>query len=260
MTTLGWSIMTPQAYITTSWDDGHPLDLRVAELLTKYALCGTFYVPMTSPKGTMSAAQVRDLSTGFEIGAHTLHHSVLTRATAQQAWQEIAGSKSWVEHNTGTECTMFCAPEGRFSTGHAEMVQRAGYLGLRSVEMLSLDFPRWKSGIQLVPTTIQAYPHDPVALARNAVKRMAFPNLWRLLTHGSSLDWRKLARSLVHETVSLGGVFHLWGHSWELEEMGQWQRLDETLRFMSEAAAKAPPLTNGQLIAGLWRNRYERAE
>ena len=30
------------AYITTSWDDGHPLDFRVAELLAKYGLPGTF--------------------------------------------------------------------------------------------------------------------------------------------------------------------------------------------------------------------------
>jgi hypothetical protein len=239
--------MSPQAYITTSWDDGHVLDLRVAELLAKYALRGTFYVPMAAPKGTMTAAQIRELSTTFEIGAHTLHHTVLTRATEREAWQEIAGSKSWVENNTGTECAMFCAPEGRFSTGHVEMVQRAGYLGLRSVELLSLDFPRSKSGIMLLPTTMQAYPHGPLAFARNAMKRMAFSNFWPFITHGSSFEWPKLARSLLNQTLSLGGVFHLWGHSWELEETGQWQRLDETLRFMSEAAGKAPPLTNGQL-------------
>ena len=40
--------MKPSTCITTSWDDGHPLDLRVAELLAKYGLQGTFYVPMTA--------------------------------------------------------------------------------------------------------------------------------------------------------------------------------------------------------------------
>jgi hypothetical protein len=238
--------MSPQGYITTSWDDGHRLDLRVAELLTKYALRGTFYVPMTAPKGVMTTAQIRELSTGFEIGAHTLNHAILTRATEQQAWDEIAGSKPWVENNTGTECAMFCPPAGRFSTRHVEMIQRAGYLGLRSVELLSLDLPRWKSGILLLPTTVQAYPHAPVALARNGIKRMAFRNLWRF-AHRSSFEWPKLALSLLQETLSYGGVFHLWGHSWELEETGQWERLDETLRLISEVAGKAPPLTNGQL-------------
>lgn len=32
-----------QLIITTSWDDGHPLDLKIAELLDKYGINGTFY-------------------------------------------------------------------------------------------------------------------------------------------------------------------------------------------------------------------------
>ena len=32
--------MKTATYITTSWDDGHPLDLRVAGLLAKYGLRG----------------------------------------------------------------------------------------------------------------------------------------------------------------------------------------------------------------------------
>jgi hypothetical protein len=236
-----------EAYITTSWDDGHTLDLRVAELLAKYGLRGTFYVPMTAPKGTMTAAQMRELGSVFEVGAHTLHHAVLTRAREQEAWCEIAGSKCWVEDNTGVACPMFCAPEGRFSSRHVEMVQRAGYLGLRSVELSSLDFPRRESGVMLLPTTVQAYPHGALALAMNAVKRMAFGRFWQFVAPGRSREWGQLARSFLLKTLSSGGVFHLWGHSWELQETGQWQRLDEILRFMSEVARQAPPLTNGEL-------------
>ena len=54
--------------ITTSWDDGHQLDLRVAELLTKYRLHGTFYIPKAAENGTMKTAQIRELSRAFEIG------------------------------------------------------------------------------------------------------------------------------------------------------------------------------------------------
>lgn len=239
--------MIKETYITTSWDDGHPLDLRVAELLTKYGLRGTFYVPMTAPNGTMTAAQTRELSSIFEIGAHTLHHVVLTEESEQQAWREIAGSKSWVEDKTGEPCLTFCAPEGKFSSCHVEMVRRAGFIGLRSVEFPSLDFPRWQSGVLLLPTSIQAYPHRPLAFARNAIKRMAVKNLWRFVTHGPSIEWPELARSFLHQALRSGGVFHLWGHSWELQETGQWNRLDETLRVMSEVLGQAAPLTNGQL-------------
>jgi peptidoglycan/xylan/chitin deacetylase (PgdA/CDA1 family) len=239
--------MNPAVYITTSWDDGHPLDLRVAELLSKYGLRGTFYIPMIAENETMPAAQIRELSLTFEIGAHTLHHAVLTETTEQKAWQEIAGSKSWLENNTGLPCLMFCPPKGKYTNRHLEMVRTAGYLGVRNVELLSLDFPRNNAGIMLLPTTIQAYPHGSLAFAKNAVKRMALKNLLRLMTHRRSTDWPALARSLLHESIRCGGVFHLWGHSWELQETGHWQRLDEALRCMSEVAIQAPSLTNGQI-------------
>jgi len=52
---------------------------------------------------------------------------------------------------------------------------------------------------------------------------------------------------LLRQALTSGGVFHLWGHSRALQETGQWQRLDEVLRFMSEFAIQAPSLTNGQI-------------
>jgi peptidoglycan-N-acetylglucosamine deacetylase len=240
-------IVKPTTYMTTSWDDGHPLDFRVAELLTKYGLRGTFYVPMTAENSTMTASQIRELGLAFEIGAHTLHHTVLSATREQQAWQEIAGSKSWLENNNGVSCLMFCPPKGKYSDRHLAMARKAGYLGVRDVELLSLDFPRPKSGIALLPTTIQAYPHDLLALARNAIKRAAFDNLWQFIAYGRSTDWPALARSLLRHAIECGGVFHLWGHSWELQQTSQWQRLEEVMRFMSEFTSRAPALTNGEV-------------
>jgi peptidoglycan-N-acetylglucosamine deacetylase len=53
------AVMVAQAYLTTSWDDGHPFDLRVADLPKKYRLRGTFYVPMKSQNETMNVLQLR---------------------------------------------------------------------------------------------------------------------------------------------------------------------------------------------------------
>ena len=237
----------PATYITTSWDDGHPLDFRVAELLTKHSLRGTFYVPKTAPTETMTEAQIRELSRAFEIGAHTLEHIILTRATDQKARQEIVDSKFWIENTTGTPCVMFAAPGGKYANRHLEMAQRACYLGFRSVELCSLDFPRQRPGVLLMPTTVQAYPHSYVTFAKNAIKRKAFVNLWQFVVHGRSADWPKLARSLLRRVIDDGGVFHLWGHSWELQEIGHWQRLDEVLLFMSGFRNEMSALTNGEI-------------
>ena len=44
-----------------------------------------------------------------------------------------------------------------------------------------------------------------------------------------------------------GGVFHLWGHSWELQEAGQWQRLADVFRIMREFTGEAAAVTNAQV-------------
>jgi peptidoglycan-N-acetylglucosamine deacetylase len=236
-----------ETYITTSWDDGNPSDLRVAELLIKHGLRGTFYVPMTAETRTMTAPQIRELSSAFEIGAHTIHHVVLSQMTQKEAWREIADSKFWIEETIGRCCRMFCPPTGAFSQPHLEMIRRAGFIGLRTVELGSLDLPRAQAGLVLMPTTVQAYSHGLAAFARNATKRMAFANLWRFVTHGRTTDWPELARCLLHRAIDNGGVFHLWGHSWELDETDQWTRLDEVLQAMKEITANTPSLENGQI-------------
>ena len=239
--------MNPATCITTSWDDGHPLDLRGAELLTKYGLHGTFYVPMTGERATRTVAQARELSGPFEVGAHTLHHVDLTGATEQQAWQEMVDSKPWLEDSTGKACPLFCPPKGRYSPRHLDLIRQAGYRGVRSVELLSLAFPQPQAGLLLLPTTVQAHAHGLPAYGRNVLGRAAFRNLWLYLVHGRTTDWPRLVESLLCRALQRGGVFHLWGHSWELEQNGQWQRLEEVLRFMGQYTGQAPALTNWQV-------------
>ena len=83
--------------MTTSWDDGHPLDLRVAELLAKSGLTGTFYVPRSSQKPVMNHSQIRELSNSFEIGAHTLEHVTIDRLPDREARIQLSGSREWIE-------------------------------------------------------------------------------------------------------------------------------------------------------------------
>ena len=159
--------------VTTSWDDGHPLDLRVAELLARYGLQGTFYVPMTSERPTMTASQVREIAACFEVGAHTLHHADLTTLDDAAAGAEIAGSKAWVEDVVGAACPCFCFPKGHFRRGHLALARGAGISVVRTTELLSLDRPRRRDGLLVMPTTVQARPHSPAVYARNSAKRGA---------------------------------------------------------------------------------------
>lgn len=239
--------MQPEMCVTLSWDDGHPLDARIADMMLRHHLRGTFYIPRAAGRGTMSAAQIRELSQTFEVGAHTLNHVVLTRARNQQAHQEIFGAKKWLEDITGKPCLLFCPPGGRYAERHLRMVEQAGYGAVRTVELLSLDWPRRQGALLSMPTSVQAWSHDARSYLQNIAKRGSLRNLWCYMVHGHSVDWPELSRIIFAEARRQGGVFHLWAHSWEIEDCQAWQRLDDVMRFLADRRHEAPALTNGEV-------------
>jgi peptidoglycan/xylan/chitin deacetylase (PgdA/CDA1 family) len=249
--------MPPPLYITTSWDDGHPADVRLAEMLARHGLRGTFYVPRAIDSGVMSPAQLRDVAAKFEIGAHTLNHVFLTDAPDATARQEIEGSKKWVEDQTGRACPMFCPPAGRFNSIHWRMFGAAGFRGARTVEFMSLAAPRPREGLLEMPTTMQAFPHPAKNYWKNLIKRVAAANLATYLLHGRAADWTASARRMLDRARQTGGVFHLWGHSWEIEQAGLWPQLEQVLAMLGAAsgaatdgaapAARVECLTNGEV-------------
>jgi peptidoglycan/xylan/chitin deacetylase (PgdA/CDA1 family) len=230
--------------VTTSWDDGSPCDQRLAELLEKYGLPGTFYVPFTSPHGVMAPAELRRLAGRFEIGAHTMTHLNLNTAPTRTAYEEIASSRRWIEDVTGRECRMFCFPAGRFRREHVAMLCACGFLGGRTAEVLSLGFPRRQHGVSLMPTTIQAFPHSPADYLRNLVKRRSVAALPAWLLALRRPAWPALARLMFERALERGGIFHLWGHSWEIEEQNAWGPLEELLAYLSQWRSRVAYLSN----------------
>ena len=94
--------MKKQIIVTTSWDDGHKLDLKLAKLLKKYGIRGTFYI---SPKNRefreedlLSDEEIIKLDRDFEIGAHTMTHPRLTKISEREAFNEIIDSKKYLEN------------------------------------------------------------------------------------------------------------------------------------------------------------------
>ena len=243
--------MAARCIITTSWDDGHPLDFRLAEMLAARDLRATFYIPRNADTGTMPADKVRELSRQFEIGAHTLDHVFLDRAPDHQAKVQIQDSRKWVQDVTGKPCTMFCPPAGKFAKKHLQMIEDAGYAGVRSVEFFSFDRPRPIGKLLMMPTTLQANPNGILSYARNLARRLALRNLWLYVRHGHDTDWARLSNSLLHYFQRAGGVFHLWGHSWELEAHAQWARLAEVLDLLQSCASDATTMTNGEICAAV---------
>lgn len=238
-----------QGVLTTSWDDGGLQDLRLAELLAAHGLSGTFYVPRKTEFPGIGPVEMRALQDmGFEVGAHTLTHRDIVLCRDEEARTEVAGSKEWVESVTGRACSMFCFPRGRFCTRDLGIAAKAGFLGVRSVEYLSTDWPREREGIFLMATTVQAVRQTRAMVLKNLVSRGRWKRLLiRLPEVFCSGDWTDVGLRLAKEVRDDGGVFHLWGHSWEIERAGVWDNIDHLCRSLADMFAPEARMTNGEI-------------
>jgi peptidoglycan/xylan/chitin deacetylase (PgdA/CDA1 family) len=242
--------------VTTSWDDGDPHDVRVAELLHSRGMAGTFYIPIMGylNKTTLRGSDLREFSSkGFEIGAHSVSHKSLTLIDGKEMQGEVKNCKRSLEETVGKEVAMFCYPNGRYNARVIEEVRRAGYKGARTTWMLSTGpcFPAFE-----MPTTLQAFPHPAMGYVRDLGRARNFAGLWRFSTElRRAPRWIDLGKKLFSEVLKYGGIWHLYGHSWEIEDLEMWDQLREMLDHVSRREGVLY-LTNGQSISRLSETNF----
>lgn len=212
--------------VVTSWDDGHPADLRVAELLNRHQLRGTFFVPIKNSEGrsVLRSSELRDLDTQHEIGSHTYSHTRLDTLTHVRIHEEILSGKTGLEDVLGHSVDGFCYPGGVVTPYAVECLRQNEFHYARTIENFRLDKGEDKFR---VPTTIQAFQHSKPVYVRNFVKRANRLKrtycFWRAVASDSVWEvMEKIATASQNSTA----VFHLWGHSWEIEENDLWTDLD----------------------------------
>jgi len=237
--------------VTTSWDDGDPCDLKVAELLRARGLPGTFYFPFFGHHGrcTLEPAQLRSLaSEGFEVGGHGMSHNVLPRLHSREIAREVGICKNRLEDILGKQVQMFCYPKGRFNAAVVRHVKDAGYEGARTTRMLrqTLDFDPFR-----MPTSLLAYPNKRKMYAKNLLKGRNIRGLFDYMTQFIRLDsWAAMGKILFDRVLKEGGVWHLYGHSWQIEEMGLWDDMKEILDYVCGREG-VRYVTNGEVLTFL---------
>src|SRR5690242_1565177 len=220
--------------VTTSWDDGDPHDLMVARMLTDFKLPGTFYIPVKGHHGRerMDRADVQSLdSQGLEIGAHGVSHPNLAQCDQRQLAIEVETSKKRMEDDLGKEVPMFAYPRGRHSSKVIASVKQAGFAGARTTAMLAREmaFDPFR-----MPTTVQVFPHSTVEYARNLARAGNLPRAWRYWTRlRRAAHWVDLAMLMFDDVMDEGGVWHLFGHSWEISSLKLWDELKMVLNYVA---------------------------
>jgi hypothetical protein len=227
----------------SSWDDGHPLDARVAETLGKYSLVGTFFVPTRNLEGreVLDASSLRMIKQSHEVGSHTADHVYLTGVDLDVALKQVRDGKRDLENVIGHRVHGFCYPGGKYNSELVGLVEASGFSYARTVTNGFLSVP---GNRYLMPTTIQLYPHDRGVYFRNYVMKGGYTSRLKaisLVFENGTLEKRIVA--LVDYCMSLpDSVLHIWGHSWELEDLNLWSSLELLCALVSDAGAQSMSL------------------
>jgi peptidoglycan/xylan/chitin deacetylase (PgdA/CDA1 family) len=242
---------TKERYVTISVDDGHPSDLRTVDLLNKYGLKATFYIPGVNDERTlMSPSQIREIDRQFEVGSHCMNHVRLTWLSPEKARQEIFDGKKFSEDTLGHEVISFCYPGGKFNRRLAAQVEEAGFLAARTCRYFVNRFPtdpfRWD-----ISTYANSYPaHVNV---RHCLLEHNFAGAYQYLTtFKARTSWASQFICALEDVSRNGGMAHLYFHSWEIDENGEWGELEQV--FKAIAQYPLMPVTNGYL----YRRWHER--
>ena len=250
--------------MTTSWDDGAKEDLKLADLLLKYDVPATFYLPLRNPeRKVMNTREIKEIGERFEIGGHTANHKILTDISLKNAKKEISEGKKKLEEIIGWPIISFCYPKGMYNRDIKQFVGFSGYEYARTTELFSTQV----QDKLLAGTTVHAYDHHPLVYIRELGLRLRSGSESRLGKLGMlgmiSKKWDELALYWLDYCRKNGGTYHFWGHSWEIEEAGDWDKLKRVLSYISQHTVKGERKTNGDLLSELEKGKkryYEKQD
>jgi len=191
--------------IITSWDDGRKQDFRLAELLKKYQLPAIFYIPANCEIGRDG---ILELARDFEIGSHTLSHTLLTRIPLAKAEREIIGGKSILKAVLNKEITKFCYPRGYYNEEIKQLVRLAGFKEARTTKVLYTNVD------------------DPFETNTSV-------HIYNRKEYGDD-GWMKVALEMLDKTKYENGIYHLWSHSWEIDKYDWWEPLEQLFKIIRE--------------------------
>jgi peptidoglycan/xylan/chitin deacetylase (PgdA/CDA1 family) len=172
----------------------------------------------------------------FEIGGHTLNHPNLDIVDVEYASREILDSKNYLENITGRKVSMFCYPSGRYNDNIKCIVKNSGFIGARTC------------GFNNFNGTKDKYEFHPTLYLSNASPMSTFKMYaHNVISISSLMDWETRAIELFDKFLEHGGIFHIWGHSWEFERKNEWDRLERTFKYISNRK-NIKYLSNGEVI------------
>lgn len=195
--------------IFSSWDDYSPQNLELVNLLLKYKIPSIFFIECNSEEKLKQIKQISEIDRLVKIGSHSINHPQdLKLLSDEEAWKEIKGSKDIIENLIRKQIDWFCLPRGRGDERICNLIYKAGYKYIRTTNVFSVE--NIKQGVN--HTTLHvSYP-------------------WRKEYNG--VDMLKLVDEYLEKAKKKNGLFHFWGHIFEIERYSLWNELEQILKIL----------------------------
>lgn len=124
--------------VIMTFDDGYLDNFAVAQKLANLGHGGTFYIPTFYPGKSQPAQSLTYMSwddikkiseMGFEIGAHTVHHTNLRNLKLEVVNYEISESLNDIYSHVGKKPTTFSIPMGTYTNQVIVEIEKYGLKG-----------------------------------------------------------------------------------------------------------------------------------
>ncbi len=216
--------------VSFSWDDGAPEDKKMATLFEKYEVPCKLFVPTKNREGrdTLSSEDIKSISSELiSFGGHTYNHVYLTELPLEIAKEEVLSNVKYLEDILNRKIEHFCFPGGKYNFVLLQELKDR-FSTLRTADTMCSSFCG-----KLRKPTFHFYPRGNKSLFGNSIRnqdKIFFP-LFKSIYEKDYFDKMKKIISKVDDS-KFDYKIHIWGHSWEVEELQLWNKLEDLLQFL----------------------------
>ena len=208
--------------ITFSYDDGVRQDKRLVEILNKYGLKATFNINsellgtknklnIIDYKGEkichdkLTVGEAREVYSGHEVAVHTLTHPQLTYLPNEEILRQVEKDRENLKEIFGYEIIGMAYP-------------CAGYQNSDRVEQVI----RESTGVKYARTISNSFsvaPQQNLIRYQPTTFHLDFANNYHMVDEFFASD--------------KGGVFYVWGHSYEFDINDTWAEFEKFCEYIS---------------------------
>ncbi len=194
---------------TFSYDDGNAADLKLLEIFNRYGIKGTFNLNSRNyetDRMDIKADMLDEVYKGHEIACHAYTHPHLERMPVSMQYEELMKDRRLLEGYTGRIIRGMAYPFGTYNEDTITAMKTAGIVYSRTTAstyscILPDDYRKWH------PTCHHNDSKKPLDSFLYGVEKC---------------PWRA------------GNVLYIWGHSYEFNNDGNWDLIEDVCARLHE--------------------------